>query len=94
MPYQQVLSLLRNALKRNGLEVLCELPLERELERKVGLKCQPCTVLVVWSPFEAYQAVLSDRDAGLLVAFNIAVTDRGKWTVRFRSIWRGTSSLT
>lgn len=74
--YERALSLLRGALKRNGFEVLCELPLDRELERKVGLECQRCTVLVVWSPFDAYQAVISDRDGGVLVAFNITVAEQ------------------
>lgn len=81
MPYQRVLSILREALKRNGFEVLCELPLDRELERKVGLECQLCTVLVVWSPFDAYQAVISDRDGGLLVPFNFTVAEYGNSTV-------------
>jgi len=81
MSYQHVLSILREAVKRHGFEVLCELPLGRELERKVGLRCQRCTVLVVWSPFDAYHAALSDRDGGLLVPFNIVVAEHGDSTV-------------
>ncbi len=81
VPYQRVLSILREALKRHGFEVLCELPLDRELERKLGLHCQYCTVLVVWSPLDAYQAVISDRDGGLLVPFNITVAEQGSSTV-------------
>jgi uncharacterized protein (DUF302 family) len=81
MPYRRVLSILREALKRHGFEVLCELPLDRELERKVGLQCQHCTVFVIWSPFDAYQAVISDRDGGLLVPFNITVAEHESSTV-------------
>lgn len=81
MSYQRALSVLREAVKRNGFEVLCELPLDRELERKVGLRCRPCTVLVLWSPFDAYQAMLSDRDGGLLVPFNVTVAEHGDATV-------------
>lgn len=81
MPYQRALSVLREAIRRNGFEVLCELPLDRELERRVGLRCQHCTVLVLWSPFDAYQAVLSDRDGGLLVPFNVTVAEHGDSTV-------------
>ena len=79
--YRRVLSILREAVKRHGFEVLCEVALDRELERKVGLRCQHCTVLVVWSPFDAYHAVLSDRDGGLLVPFNILVAEHGDSTV-------------
>ena len=79
--YQRVLPILREAVKRRGFEVLCELPLDRELERTVGLQSRHCTVLVVWSPFDAYHAVLSDRDGGLLVPFNIVVAEHGDSTV-------------
>jgi uncharacterized protein (DUF302 family) len=78
--HQRALTSLREALKRHGFETLCELPLDRELERKVGLRCQHCTVFVVWSPFHAYQAVLSDRDGGLLVPFNLCVAQEGSST--------------
>ena len=67
--YQRALTRLREALKRHGFETVCEFPLDRELERTVGLGSQHRTVFVVWSPFEAYQAVLSDRDDGSLVLF-------------------------
>lgn len=79
--YQQMLSRLRKALDLHGLEILHELPLDRELERKVGIRWQHYTVLVVWSPFNAYQALLSDRDGGLLVPFNISVAEDGGSTV-------------
>ena len=81
MPYQRALSILREALKRHGFEILSELPLDRELERKVGLQCQHCTVFVIWSPFDAYQAVISDRDGGVLVPFNLTVAEYGSSTV-------------
>jgi uncharacterized protein (DUF302 family) len=75
--YRQALSDLRMALKRNGFEVLRELTLDRELERKAGLPCEHCTVFVVWSPSDAYKALLSDRDGALLVPFNLCVTEDG-----------------
>lgn len=81
MPYQRTLSVLREAVKRNGFEVLSELPLDSELQHKVGLRCQQCTLLVLWSPFDAYQALLSDRDGGLLVPVNVTVAERGGATV-------------
>ena len=36
--YQQVVSNLRGALKRRGFEILCEFLIDRELDRKVGLR--------------------------------------------------------
>lgn len=78
--YQRTLTRLREALRQHGFETLGELSLDRELERKVGLRCQPCTVFVVWSPFHAYQAVLSDRNGGLLVPLNLCVAQDGSST--------------
>lgn len=85
--YQQVVTNLREALKNQALEILCELPVDRELDRKVGLRCehqgrqwQHYTVFVVWSPFDAYQALLSDREGGLLVPFNVCVGEDGNST--------------
>lgn len=78
--YQQVVTNLREALKSQAFEILCELPVDREMDRKVGLRCEyqgrpwrHYTVFVVWSPFDAYHALLSDRDGGLLVPFNVCV---------------------
>jgi uncharacterized protein (DUF302 family) len=78
--FQRALTRLGEALKRHGFETLCEFHLDRELERKVGLRWQHCTVFVVWSPFWAYQAVLSDRDGGLLAPFNFCVAQDGNST--------------
>ena len=78
--YQQVVSNLLETLKHRGFEILCEFLIDRELDRKVGLRWeqlglrwQHYTVFVVRSPFDAYQALLSDRDGGLLVPFNVCV---------------------
>jgi uncharacterized protein (DUF302 family) len=86
--YEITLLTLREALKRSGFEVLCEFPVARELERKVGLQWrqlglhwqQRYTVFVVWSPSDAYQALLSDRDGGLLIPFNVCVAEDGAST--------------
>jgi uncharacterized protein (DUF302 family) len=87
--YEVALLTLREALKRGGFEILCEFPVAREVERKVGLRWrqlglhwqQRYTVFVVWSPSDAYQALLSDRDGGLLIPFNISVAEDGDTTV-------------
>ena len=95
--YQRAVTKLREALKRHGFETLCELPLDRELKRKVGLHWQHCTVFVVWSPFEAYQVLLSDRNGGVLVPVNLcvakerdstllAVINHGAWSANSGSL--------
>ncbi len=79
--YQQVLPDLREALERNSFEILSEFTLDREFERKVGFPCERCTVFVVWSPSDAYKALLSDRDGALLVPCNLCVSEVGDTAV-------------
>ncbi len=85
--YQETVAVLREGLKRHGFEILCELPMDRELARKaglpwerMGLRWRHYAMFVVWSPSDAYQALLSDRDGGLLVSFNLCVVGDGSWT--------------
>lgn len=80
--YQEVIQRLREALAHHGFEILLEFPLDRELERKagliwtrLGLNWRRYTVLLVWSPADACPALLSDRDGGLLVPFNLCVAE-------------------
>lgn len=75
LPFEQCLFLLRDAIRLEGLQVLAEIPFHREFERKVGLPWNKYTVLVVWSPFLAYQALLSDRDAGIFMPFHFVVAE-------------------
>lgn len=85
--YQQAMQNLRESLARNGFEILFELSLDRELERKaglswtqVGLNWQHYTILLVWSPLDAYPALLSDRDGGLLVPLNLCIAESDNTT--------------
>jgi uncharacterized protein (DUF302 family) len=73
--FQECLDLLRQKLQHEGFRVVSEVQFHREFEKNVGLQWQKYTVLVVWSPFHAYQALLSDRDGGLFMPFNIAVAE-------------------
>lgn len=69
------LDLLRQKLQREGFRVVSEVQFDREFEKAVGLRWQKYTVLVVWSPFHAYQALLSDRDGGLFMPFNVVISE-------------------
>lgn len=80
--YQEAIQCLREILTRRGFEVLYELPLDRELGRKAGLQWPQLglswrhyTVFLVWSPLDTCPALLSDRDGGLLVPFNLCVAE-------------------
>ncbi len=78
--FDEMLVRLRSALRRENLDIVSEIPFHREFQKGIGVTCRRYTVLVVWSQFEAWRAVLTEDDAGLLMPFNIAVIEHGDRT--------------
>lgn len=82
MGFERVAGLLRNEMPRHGFRVVAELPFEHALDTQIGMVASRYTVFVVWHPFSAYQAVLSDPNGGLMVPFNVALYESdGKTTI-------------
>lgn len=75
LPFAQCLASLRQLLSRSGFSVLSEIPFDREFEHHLGLGWKRYTVLLIWSPFDAYQAVLSEQEAGILIPFHLVVAE-------------------
>lgn len=75
------LSSVRQLITRSGFKILAEIPFHREFEQRLGLKFRQYTVLIVWDPFESYEAVLSDSQAGVLLPFHVLVEEKNKATV-------------
>ncbi|HZC24730.1 MAG TPA: DUF302 domain-containing protein, partial [Candidatus Binatia bacterium] len=78
--FQECLDLLRQKLQREDFRVVSEVQFHREFAKSVGLPWGKYTVLVVWSPFHAYQALLSDRDGGLFMPFNVVIAEDTGYT--------------
>lgn len=85
--FSEALVKLRSALQREELEVICELPFQYAFQKSMGVTCRRYTVVIVWNQFDAWRAVLTEKDAGLLTPFNIAVIEEGKSTVIAVSNW-------
>ena len=81
LPFEKCLNLVRQAVHREGFQVIAEIPFHREFERQIGLPWKKYTVLILWSPFLAYQAILSDRDAGIFMPFHFVVAEDGDSTL-------------
>ena len=77
LDYQRCLQSLRESLQQHGFKIISQVPFHREFERQIGMQWDRYTVLVAWSPFHAYQALLSHKDGGLLMPFNIVVAEDG-----------------
>lgn len=80
IPFEECLSSLKGLLSQEGFQTVAVIPFHREFESKLGLPWHRYAVLVVWSPFLAYQAVLSDWDAGILMPFHFVVAEDGQHT--------------
>ncbi len=79
--FDETLVMLRSALQRENLEILREVPFHHAFQKSMGVTCRKYTVLVVWSQFEAWRAVLTENDAGLLTPFNVAVIEERNSTL-------------
>ncbi len=73
--FEGTVEALRKALGEEHLQVLAELPFEERLEEASGIRWSKYRVLVVWSPMDAPHVVLSGREAGLFMPFNIVVKE-------------------
>lgn len=73
--FDECLACLRASLRRARLSIVAEIPFDREFKEHLGLSWARYTVIVVWSPFHAYQGVLNDREAGILLPFHFVVAE-------------------
>lgn len=80
LTFDKSLDFLRRTLPQRGFRIITEVPFHREFEQHVGLRWPNYSVLLVWSPFVAYQALIGDHDAGLYMPFHIIVADSGEST--------------
>jgi uncharacterized protein (DUF302 family) len=78
--FVRTLESLRIELPRHEFRILGEVNFGRELDSVIGLVNAPYAVLIVWHPFAAYQALLSNPNGGLMVPFNLAVYQHGDVT--------------
>lgn len=66
LPIRSCCKLLRRALELNGFKVVAETQLQQGTNSEGK---DTCLALVAWSPFFAYQSLLIDSEAGLLLPF-------------------------
>lgn len=67
--FEESLGLLRRKLQRHEFRVVAQVQLHREFEKTLVLRWRKCTILIVWSPFHAYQALFCALNGGLFLAF-------------------------
>jgi uncharacterized protein (DUF302 family) len=77
LPFENCLSVIREALAESDLEVANELAVHRQVRTKLGLQLRKYTIFTVWDPVQVYQALRSDGVPSIHATFDIVVLELG-----------------
>jgi uncharacterized protein (DUF302 family) len=81
IPYETVIEHVRKALKKEGFGVLTEIDVKEKMKEKLGLDMEKYIILGACSPPNAYKAILTEENIGLMLPCNIIVYVKGGKTV-------------
>ena len=81
LPYETVVVLVREALKKEGFGVLTEIDLQGKMKEKLGIDLRKYIILGACNPSNAYKAILAEENIGLVLPCNVIVYEKGGKTV-------------
>jgi uncharacterized protein (DUF302 family) len=81
IPYEKVIELMKEALKKEGFGVLTEIDVKEKMKEKLGLDMRKYIILGACSPQNAYKAILSEENIGLMLPCNVIVYEKSSKTV-------------
>ena len=81
LPYETVVVLVREALKKEGFCVLTEIDVQGKIKEKLGIDMNKYIILGACNPPNAYKAILTEEDIGLMLPCNVIVYEKGGKTV-------------
>ena len=81
IPYETVVELVREALKKEGFGVLTEIDVKEKMKEKLGLDMRKYIILGACNPPNAYKAILAEENIGLMLPCNVIVYEKGGKTV-------------
>ena len=77
IPYETVIELVREALKKEGFGVLTEIDVKKKMKEKLGLDFRKYIILGACNPLNAHQAILAEENIGLMLPCNVIIYERG-----------------
>lgn len=81
IPYETVIELAREALKKEGFGILTEIDVKEKMKEKLGLDMRKYVILGACNPPNAYKAILAEENIGLMLPCNVIVYEKVSKTV-------------
>ena len=81
VPYETVVELARDVLKKEGFGVLTEIDIKEKMKEKLALDMGKYIILGACNPPHAYKAILAEENIGLMLPCNVIVYERESKTV-------------
>jgi len=81
IPYETVIELVREALKKEGFGVLTEIDVKEKMKEKLDLDMRKYIILGACNPPNAFKAILAEENIGLMLPCNVIVYEKGSKTV-------------
>ena len=81
IPYETVIEQVREALKKEGFGVLTEIDVKEKMKEKLGIDMRKYIILGACNPPNAYKAILTEENIGLMLPCNVIVYEKGSKTV-------------
>jgi len=91
IPYRRVIEQVREALKNEGFGILTEIDVKEKLKEKLGVDMKKYIILGACNPANAYKAILTEENIGLMLPCNVIVYEKGSKTVL--SVIRPTAAM-
>jgi uncharacterized protein (DUF302 family) len=81
IPYGKVIELVRGSLKKEGFGVLTEIDIQGKMKEKLGIDMSKYIILGACNPANAYKAILTEENIGLMLPCNVIVYEKNGRTV-------------
>jgi uncharacterized protein (DUF302 family) len=76
IPYETVIELVKEALKKGGFGVLTEIDMKEKMKEKLGIDMRKYIILGACNPPNAYKAILAEENIGLMLPCNVIVYEK------------------